>query len=100
MRLRMICYDISEDKYRNKIADLLLRYGNHRLQKSVFTGLQKEEDFSEMKVKIDKLISKTKEPSNSIYYIVMSQEMFRNMQKSGIAPDFDLILDRQVIVWI
>lgn len=36
--MHLICYDISEDSKRQKVADKLIEVGCYRLQKSVFAG--------------------------------------------------------------
>jgi len=62
--------------------------------------LQSDTDFVEMKAKIDNILAKSKVPSNSIYYIIVSQEMFHQMEMSGESPDFDMILDKHLFIWI
>lgn len=100
MRVRLICYDIHEDKIRHKVADMLLKYGCLRLQRSVFVGRQKEEDFYVMKEKIEVIMAKAEDTSNTIYYIIVSQEMLARMHHTGPLPDMDMILDKQTFMWI
>jgi CRISPR-associated endonuclease Cas2 len=100
MRLRLICYDISEDKLRNKVSDLLLKHSGYRLQKSVFAAMQKEEDFQDMRVKIGSIMGQSEDKTDSIYFIIVSQEMFSRMQIEGMKPDIDFILGKLLCLWI
>jgi CRISPR-associated protein Cas2 len=48
-RLYLICYDISDDRIRKKVADKLIYYGLERLQYSVFAGMMGGTLFEEAK---------------------------------------------------
>ncbi|MBP7642556.1 MAG: CRISPR-associated endonuclease Cas2 [Saprospiraceae bacterium] len=100
MKLRLICYDITNDKKRLRVSKLLLKYGGCRMQRSVFSSLQREEDFHEMRRQIEKIMQKSEEKTDSIYYIPIGQEKFETMHITGFRPDFDHLLDKKLFIWI
>lgn len=100
MRLRLICYDITNDKKRLRVSKLLLKYGGYRMQRSVFSSLQQEEHFHEMKREIDKIMQKSEDQTDSIYYIPIGREKFETMYITGSIPDFDQLLDKKLYIWI
>lgn len=65
----VICYDIPDDKRRNKIGKLLEGYGN-RVQKSVFECDLKPELISLLKQRIAKL---TRQEDTLRYYYLCAQ---------------------------
>jgi len=76
MRYFLVCYDIEDDKRRNKVARCLLGWGR-RVQYSVFeVACAHEEDLKEMCGQLEKL----REPDDSIRVYRFSEDTRR---KSG-----------------
>ena len=65
MVVYVVCYDVTNDKVRNKIAKILLKYGN-RVQFSVFEVMLKSQD--ELKVLVGKLQAVADEHTNIRLY--------------------------------
>ena len=51
----VICYDIEDDRQRNRISRVLLDAGLQRVQKSVFEGEIISQKFSSLRKKVSKL---------------------------------------------
>ncbi|MEM3609932.1 MAG: CRISPR-associated endonuclease Cas2 [Candidatus Anstonellales archaeon] len=64
METIIIFYDITDDKLRNEVAELLKDYGLERIQKSAFMGYVQENKLPELQNKLEKLIK------NDILHIV------------------------------
>ena len=62
----VICYDIPDDKRRNRVGKLLEGYGN-RVQKSVFECDLKPDNLSTLKLRLGKMIKK--EDTLRYYYL-------------------------------
>lgn len=100
MILRLICYDIEDDKLRLKVAKKLASFGFHRIQKSVFCGQHTDVQWSRCIASLENMYEKYKKPGDSIYVIVISKKMFENMYTFGEQVDVETILDKKLVLWI
>ncbi|MBK9152244.1 MAG: CRISPR-associated endonuclease Cas2 [Saprospiraceae bacterium] len=100
MILRMICYDIENDRFRNKLATKLLHFGFYRIQKSVFCGQHTPAQWERCKDIITKLFQRHGEEGDKIFVIILSKRMLEQMEVLGEEIDTDLILDKKLWLWI
>ena len=68
--LAWVIYDISSDKIRRKVIKVCKNTGLYRVQKSVFLGEIEDNDFDELKLKIEDLIDLD---NDSVYVFPMSK---------------------------
>ena len=99
MILRLICYDIENDKLRNKLSKHLKIYGFTRMQKSVFCGQITNEKWIVCKKTLTKLFELSKKESDSLYTLIINKNNFTKMEIYGEAPDVELILDQRNVEW-
>lgn len=100
MLLRLIIYDIENDKYRTKLAKKLEAYGFIRLQYSVFCGRHSLVQWQKVWKKIKEFESKYGSPNDKIYATILSTSNFKKMDIIGEKPDFALILDEIITQWM
>ena len=72
--LVVVCYDISSNKLRNKIAKYLWKYGI-RVQKSVFECEIEKKDYKLMKEELNKLLKK--------FYPKSPENEFENLEETN-----------------
>jgi CRISPR-associated endonuclease Cas2 len=82
----ILSYDISNDRKRTRLAQLLLEQGCVRLQKSVFWG----SDFSPKRLntlrqKVQKRLEKDPDPNDSVLYVPIEQDYIGQMVWCGAA---------------
>jgi len=75
-----ICYDIIKDKTRNKVVKILSGYG-YRVQKSVFEAILSQDDFFEMRKRLDKVIDKKED---SVRYYLLCKSCDDKIEIQGI----------------
>lgn len=100
MQLRLVLYDIAEDRYRNKLAKTLEAMGFIRIQNSVFAGMHSKMQWKKLWKQIMQLHNKRGEADDKVYSIIVSKKMFRSMHVCGSAPPVELILEEQIVLWI
>ncbi len=100
MILRLISYDISDDRLRDKIAKKLEAFGCYRMQKSVYCGIIDNSYWAECWGEIQFLYETNYNEGDKIYAHIMSKEQFEKGEYLGVKPDFDLILDKIITLWI
>lgn len=76
----VVCYDIPDDRRRNKVAESLEGYG-YRVQKSVFECEVTPEMFDKMKVKLSKRI---KAEEDSVRYYEICQDCLKKIAIDGL----------------
>jgi CRISPR-associated protein Cas2 len=77
----LICFDIVEDRKRNKVVKILKGFG-YRVQKSVFECSRlREEQFVKMKHRIEDCIDHSED---TVRYYLICRECVRKMEYSGI----------------
>lgn len=84
----MICYDIEDDGFRQKVANKLIAEGLDRMQWSVFAGDLTDRRMEQLKKWLEKEILKRKPPGNSIIIVNLTPSDFAGMILLG-EPSFD-----------
>lgn len=100
MILRLICYDIEDDRLRLKVAKKLESFGFYRIQKSVFCGQHTDVQWNRCIISLEIMYEKYKNPGDSIHVMVISKKMFENMYTLGEKVDVESILDQKLVLWI
>ncbi len=100
MILRLIVYDIENDNYRTKLANKLEAFGFVRLQYSVFCGRHTVVQWQKVWKKIKEFEKKYGMPNDKIYATIISPANFKKMEAIGEKPNFELILDELITVWM
>ena len=88
-----VIYDIVENKKRNRVIKHCKDAGLYRVQKSVFLGDIEENDFDEIKLKIEDTVDHQKD---SVYVFPMTH---RNLDRAGLigqAFDKELVADEVI----
>jgi len=79
-----VVYDIQDDDLRNTIANILMFYGLHRVQYSVFNGIVFLKDKEEMLMELKKLELGEKD---KIHVIDLCESCFKNIISIGEKTD-------------
>ncbi len=97
----LLCYDIEDDKLRQKIAKLLEKTGWERLQKSVFaTGVLQTKQFNRfLKILQDRFEPLLKE-DDKIYAWCLSDNQFAEVVKMGQPYDAKWIQGSYDVLYI
>jgi len=74
----LVCYDITDNKLRKKIADKLFYYGLSRVQLSVFIGYVNDIHFERMQNEITEKMNENKKETDSIIFLRIN---YTNLQK-------------------
>lgn len=82
MLFYVVAYDISDDKRRQKIADLLEGYGQ-RVQYSVFECFLNASKYKELTVKVRKIV---KIPEDSVRFYPLSRQSLSQIETLGGKP--------------
>lgn len=90
MKYLMICYDIVEDKSRNKVADILEHFGLCRIQYSIFIGSIKQVALKKMCIRLSALID---EKTDKIYIFRMGKATMLSCEMMGVKTDFKTIIE-------
>ncbi|MBD2580131.1 CRISPR-associated endonuclease Cas2 [Oscillatoria sp. FACHB-1406] len=93
MTLYLICYDITNDSRRTKVAKLLEAYGL-RIQKSVFEVIADEQQYSKLAQKLSKLLDLKQD---QLRFYPLSERCRRDVKILGVLPEF-AIADAAFIV--
>lgn len=80
-------YDISKNKTRKQISDILLQYGMYRVQLSVFFGEINKNEFDEIILRVDEMIEST----DKFYALPIERKALREGKFLGKAFDMALI---------
>jgi len=65
----LVCYDITDNKLRKKIADRLFYYGLARAQFSVFIGFVNDRYYKQMKQEMEEKIDNSSNDTDSIIFL-------------------------------
>lgn len=88
----LICYDISDDTCRQKVADHLVAFGCYRLQKSVFAGDLTDAVFRELLNRLKKFRTDALMPTDSILILsVTLAQLQGSMHLGAVPPDWALL---------
>ena len=99
----LICYDITNNKTRDKIARKLLSFGLYRMQYSVFIGLLTTPLLDKLKSWLKNTIgqSTTKDNLENIAILVLSKKHLQSLSFIGQIPvDLDEIMGTKNTIYI
>ena len=85
-----VMYDIADDKIRRKAIKICKNVGLYRVQKSIFLGDIEENDFDEVKLRLEDTVDLK---NDSVYVFTMSK---KELNKAGLivkAFDKELVTD-------
>ncbi len=85
-----VMYDITDDKVRRKTIKICKNVGLYRVQKSVFLGDIEENDFDELKIRLEDTIELD---NDSVYVFPMSKKELNKAGLIGQAFDKELVTD-------
>lgn len=88
--LAWVIYDISSDKIRRRAIKVCKNTGLYRVQKSVFLGEIEENDFDELKLKMEDIIDLE---NDSVYVFPMSKKGLSQAGLIGQVFDKELVTD-------
>lgn len=88
--LAWVMYDIADNKYRNRVAKKLKKYGLTRVQKSIFLGKLDLNRFNEL---CEICQDEIDEETDSVYLFPFCQEDFRRIQVLGQGFDKKMVND-------
>ena len=85
MKTYLVCFDITEDKNRNKVGNILLAYGD-RVQFSVFEiAVNKPSELVALKKRLEPLV----EPGDDLRFYYLTAETRKQSQTLDGAPVAD-----------
>lgn len=97
----LVCYDITDNKLRKKIADRLFYYGLSRVQLSVFIGYVNDTHFTSMHDEIMEKMNTENKTDDSIIFLRIN---YTNLQKmiifGNIKADSDYIKNSGHTIYI
>ena len=85
-----VMYDIADDKIRRKAIKICKNVGLYRVQKSIFLGDIEENDFDEVKLRLE---DKVDLKNDSVYVFTMSKKELNKAGLIGQAFDKELVTD-------
>ena len=85
-----VMYDIADDKIRRKAIKICKNVGLYRVQKSIFLGDIEENDFDEVKLRLEDTVDLK---NDSVYVITMSKKELNKAGLIGQAFDKELVTD-------
>lgn len=80
---QLICYDISKNSLRTKVAKLILTVGLDRINKSVYLGAIKNSSLKILEQQLASLIQTKGSPQDSIIVIEVGKEHVLGMRVFG-----------------
>ena len=88
-----VVYDISSNKVRRNAIKVCKNVGLYRVQKSVFLGEIEENDFDELKLKMEDIIDLDKD---SVYIFPMTKKGLNQAGLIGQVFDKELVTDEVI----
>ncbi|MGB7604844.1 MAG: CRISPR-associated endonuclease Cas2 [Lutisporaceae bacterium] len=85
-----VIYDIEKNKARTNVAKVCKNAGLYRVQKSVFLGTLEDNEFDEIKLRIEDIVNIEKD---SVYIFPMNKSELKNSGLIGQAFDKELVTD-------
>ena len=85
-----VMYDIADDKIRRKAIKICKNVGLYRVQKSIFLGDIEENDFDEVKLRLEDTLDLK---NDSVYVFTMSKKELNKAGLIGQAFDKELVTD-------
>ena len=83
-------YDIADDKIRRKAIKICKNVGLYRVQKSIFLGDIEENDFDEVKLRLEDTVDLK---NDSVYVFTMIKKELNKAGLIGQAFDKELVTD-------
>lgn len=83
-------YDIADDKIRRKAIKICKNVGLYRVQKSIFLGDIEENDFDEVKLRLEDTVDLK---NDSVYVFTMSKKELNKAGLIGQVFDKELVTD-------
>ncbi len=97
----LVCYDISNDRLRVKIANKLRYFGLDNIQYSVFLGKVKAKNKKKLISSLKQLIETKGGIKDSIFVIELNPSQIQNMQVLGKRQlDLDLLRGMRYTIYI
>jgi CRISPR-associated endonuclease Cas2 len=96
----ILCYDIENDRLRQKLARHLEKNGWERLQKSVFAKGQAAKEFNRFLKILKARFEAAMEPSDKIYAWGLGDSAFANAAIIGPAYDARWIQNKYVVMYV
>ena len=85
-----VMYDIADHKIRRKAIKICKNVGLYRVQKSIFLGDIEENDFDEVKLRLEDTVDLK---NDSVYVFTMSKKELNKAGLIGQAFDKELVTD-------
>ena len=85
-----VMYDIADDKIRRKAIKICKNVGLYRVQNSIFLGDIEENDFDEVKLRLEDTVDLK---NDSVYVFTMSKKELNKAGLIGQAFDKELVTD-------
>lgn len=98
--LKLICYDIENNRLRTGVAKYLEQQGLVRLQYSVFAGTLNNEQWQKLWNRVALLYEKRCGEHDTIYCILLSKAAFKKMRSLGEKPDNKFVLDEIDVLFL
>ena len=100
MSIRIVFYDISDDKHRTKLAHKLRAWGFERIQYSVFCGRHSPFQWQKCWKEILAQAKKYGDGTEKIYTLIISRQQLENMEHIGEKPDLSIALNERITLWV
>ena len=97
--IRLICYDLENDKIRLKVSKLLIKKGYERLQKSVFMGECDTISWDLLQRQLENLILKDENAMHALHSIVIEENAVMGMYALGVIPDYEYICNKKKVIF-
>ncbi len=92
----VVVYDITQDKLRTKVSDILKDYGMDRIQYSAFYGELRIHGLNSLKTDLQQIINKGDE-TDSILIFPLCESCFRNRHELGCEKELTESEEKVVI---
>lgn len=93
----MILYDIESNRFRGRIAKVLLGRGAVRIQKSVYFFQGDIRIFNPTRVRLEKWMIEFAEPGDKLYMVPISQTAVERIVMMGLKMDIELLMGKGLI---
>lgn len=101
MIIRLVCYDIRDDRCRSRIFDKLESFGFLSIQKSVFCGIHSPDQWNNCAASLKWILEKYGNPEeDKILAVVISKNCAKNVFSIGIKTDIHSLLREEKLTWI
>ncbi len=98
--LRLVSYDIENNKIRTRVAKMLLRAGLDRIQYSVFIGEISDEGWSHLWESMEGYTEDQLGEGDQICSFVIGPREFRKLLVLGKVPDIEYIMGEKDVLYL